>query len=105
MAGAENDEARFDLVIEPEQLAGVWANRVRVIRGEHEFTLDFVRLDHRHTPPRRGIIVARVAVSAGLVVNLLDQLQAQWDAYARQRLQQEMPEESGPGSGQDEDHD
>ncbi len=34
-----------EIIIEPQQLAGVWANFARVTHSEHEFTLDFVRMD------------------------------------------------------------
>jgi hypothetical protein len=53
-----------EIIIEPHQLAGVWANFAQVVHSEHEFTLDFVRMDYSQgIPPRRGIVVARVGLS------------------------------------------
>ena len=40
--------------MDPGQLAGVWANFAQVSHSEHEFTLDFVRLDF--TGVRRGAV-------------------------------------------------
>jgi hypothetical protein len=33
------------IFMDPAQMAGVWANFAQVSHSEHEFTLDFVRLD------------------------------------------------------------
>jgi hypothetical protein len=53
-----------EIIIEPDQFAGVWANFARVSHSEHEFTLDFIRMDYSQgSPPRRGIVVARVGFS------------------------------------------
>ena len=38
-AGPEN-------IIQPGDLGGVWANFARVTHSEHEFTLDFIRMDY-----------------------------------------------------------
>jgi hypothetical protein len=63
---------RFD---SPE-LRGVWANYVEAIASEHEFTLDFYRLDHADRPPERGALVARVAFSEKLLLRLSELLQS-----------------------------
>ncbi len=41
------------IYMDPSQLAGVWANFAQVSHSEHEFTLDFVRLDASAPPPGR----------------------------------------------------
>lgn len=69
----------LEILIEPEQQAGVWANFAQVSHTIHEFTLDFVRLD----PTRpTGIVVARVSVSPLLISELIDALQDNWSKFA-----------------------
>jgi Protein of unknown function (DUF3467) len=56
----QGDEQEFNIILQPEQMAGVWANFAAVSHSEHEFTLDFVRLDFG---TGQGIVVAPVSVS------------------------------------------
>ena len=44
----EEPEQQYEIIIQPEQLAGLWANLAQVSYTEHEFTVDFIR-----SPPRR----------------------------------------------------
>jgi hypothetical protein len=61
-----------EIIIEPDKLAGVWANFAQVSHTIHEFTVDFVRMDP--TVPGRGIVVARVSVSPLFVTQLIEAL-------------------------------
>jgi hypothetical protein len=92
----EPSEPSGQIIMQPEQMAGVWANFARVSHSDHEFTLDFVRLDFTNQPPN-GIVVARVSVSPLFVTQLIDALQVNWDMYARKALPQEVygDDESG----------
>jgi Protein of unknown function (DUF3467) len=75
--------------MDPSQLAGVWANFAQVSHSEHEFTLDFVRLDSASPPPGRGIVVARVSVSPLFVTQLIDALTDNWRKYAEKAMPKE----------------
>lgn len=77
------------IIVLPEQMAGVWANFARVSHSEHEFTLDFVRLDFTEAPPQ-GIVVARVSVSPLFITQLMDALNENWQAYARKAMPKEV---------------
>lgn len=98
----EPEEQQPRIIIHPEQLAGVWANRVVVSHSLHEFTLDFVRLDGTAPPPGLGIVVARVSVSPLLVTLLIDELNRSWGEYASRAFPREVfegdegEEESAP---------
>ena len=83
-------EERPDITAETRERAGVWANSVDVVRGQHEFTLDFFRLDHSERPPSQGVLVARVALSSSLMLVLLDLLQAHWAEYTAEALPREV---------------
>jgi hypothetical protein len=89
-----------EIIIEPHQLAGVWANFARVTHSEHEFTLDFVRMDYSEgTPPRRGIVVARVGFSPLFVLQLIEALNSNWAMYAQKAMPKEV---RGNGTDGDE---
>jgi hypothetical protein len=79
-------------------MAGVWANFARVSHSEHEFTLDFVRIDYANKPPN-GIVVARVSVSPLFVSQLIDALQSNWNEYARKALPREVYEDGEQAEG------
>jgi hypothetical protein len=60
--------------------AGVWANWARINEGDHEFTIDFARVDQSVTP-EVGVIVARIGVSPRMLPLLLDRLDAAWSSF------------------------
>ena len=97
-----------EIIIEPAQLAGVWANFARVTHSEHEFTLDFIRMDYSEgSPPKRGIVVARIAFSPLFVLQLIEALNGNWSNYAERAMPKEVrdaprPADSDEGSGTEE---
>ncbi len=87
-----------NIIIQPEQMAGVWANFARVSQSPYEFTLDFVRLDFA-TKPAAGIVVARVAVSPLFITQLTEALQSQWEKYAAKAMPKEVQGDEGQSEG------
>jgi hypothetical protein len=83
----EGDEAEPRIVVPRELAAGVWANWIRVIYSEHEFTIDFVRLDPFEP---RGIVVARISGSPLFVTKLIDMVSAVWHDWARKAMPPEV---------------
>ena len=77
------------IIMDPSQMAGVWANWAQVSHSEHEFTLDFVRLEYAADPPR-GIVVSRVSVSPLFVTQLIDALTDNWKKYAQKAMPREV---------------
>jgi hypothetical protein len=84
---AEDEGQHFKLIIQPDQMAGVWANYARVSHTEHEFTLDFVRLD---PTTESGIVVARVSVSPLFITQLIEALETNWTRYAEKAMPKEV---------------
>jgi len=72
-----------EILIQPEQMAGVWANVASISQTVHEFTLDFIRMDGSAPSPGRGIVVARIAFSPLLAGQLADLLNTAWQQYAQ----------------------
>jgi hypothetical protein len=87
--GAEPQEGP-QIIISPDQMAGVWANFAVVSHTVHEFTLDFVRLDGTAPPPGGGIVVSRVSVSPLFVTQLIDALTDNWQKYASKAMPEEV---------------
>jgi hypothetical protein len=85
----QKDDEGPQILMDPSQMAGVWANWAQVSHSPHEFTLDFVRLDSAAPPPGRGIVVSRVSVSPLFVTQLIDALTENWQNYAEKALPQE----------------
>jgi hypothetical protein len=106
VADAEHDEGpELQLHMDPAQMAGVWANFARVSHSEHEFTLDFVRVDQT-TDPHTGIVVARVSVSPLFIQQLIEAMQDNWAKYAKKAMPKEVYEDEqvpdDDGAGVDE---
>ncbi len=76
-----------EIVIEPDQLAGRWANLASVSYGEHEFKIDSIRID---PAAPRGIVVSRVSGSGLFVMQLIDTLNRVWHDWASKALPQEV---------------
>ena len=90
MSEPENPEEEpkpHEIIIQPEQLAGLWANFAQVSYTEHEFTIDFVRLDPLLP---RGIVVARLSGSATFIMQLIDTLNTVWQDWAKKAMPPEV---------------
>ena len=83
------EQPEIHVAMDPRDIGGVWANFARVSHSEHEFTIDFVRLDHTMKPVQ-GVVVARVNVSPLFITQLIDALNANWEKYARKAMPREV---------------
>jgi uncharacterized protein DUF3467 len=84
-----------EIILRQELMPGVWANFAQVSHSEHEFTIDFVRMDGTAPPPGRGIVVARVSMSPLFITQLIDALQQNWAGYARKAMPNDLLEGGG----------
>jgi Protein of unknown function (DUF3467) len=89
MTEGEQPPSEPQIMIDPAQMAGVWANFARVSHSPYEFTLDFIRLDYGTNPPT-GIVVARVSLSPLMVTQLIDALGTNWNVYAEKSMPPEV---------------
>lgn len=95
MPNEQGDQPQPKIMINEDQMAGVWANWARVQHSPYEFTLDFVRMDFAGQPPQ-GIVVSRVSVSPLLVSQLIDALNENWSTYTAKAM---PPEVTGRDEG------
>ena len=72
-------ERRLNIHIDPEQLAGVYANFANVSFSDYEFTLTFVRVDHEGEESEiPGVVVSRVNLTSRFMGELLDAMNDAW---------------------------
>ena len=93
MDAAEPDDPDELIITVPAgHQAGVWANWASVSEGDHEFTIDFVRVDHS-VDPEHGVVVARVGISARMLHELTDTLTGTWTDYATRVYDEVLPDD------------
>ena len=87
-------ERQLNIQIDPEHLAGAYANFANVSFSDYEFTLTFARIDHESQQEGEvpGVVVARVNMSSRFTKELLDALTDSWSKYATVRGIQDLPE-------------
>ena len=86
-------ERQLNIQIDPEHLAGAYANFANVSFSEYEFTITFARIDHDIQEGEvPGVVVARVNMSTRFAKELLDALTDSWSKYATVRGIQDLPE-------------
>jgi len=74
-------ERQLNIHIDPEQMAGVYANFANVSFSDYEFTLTFARIDHSvEEGDIPGVAVSRVNCSPKFLRELID---AAEDAYSK----------------------
>ena len=93
----DSDERRLNIHIDPEHIAGVYANFANVSFSDYEFTLTFARIDHEvEEGDVPGVVVSRVNMSARFMKELIDAMQDGWSKYSTVKGIQDLPETPSP---------
>jgi len=72
----EPQERQLNIHLDPEQMAGVYANFANVTFSPYEFTLTFARIDHDiEEGDVPGVVVSRVNMSSQFFQELLAAMQ------------------------------
>jgi hypothetical protein len=86
-------ERRLNIHIDPEQLAGVYANFANVSFSDYEFTLTFVRVDHEGEESEiPGVVVSRVNLTSRFMGELLDAMNDAWSKWQTREGIKNLPE-------------
>jgi hypothetical protein len=89
----EGQERQLNIHIEPENLAGVYANFAQVSFSDYEFTITFARIDHEvEEGDIPGVVVARVNLSSLFMKELLDAIQDSWSKWSAREGIRNLPE-------------
>jgi len=86
-------ERQLNIHLDPENLAGVYANFANVSFSDYEFTLTFARIDHEvEEGDVPGVVVSRVNMSTRFMRELLDAMQDSWSKFQTTEGIRNLPE-------------
>jgi hypothetical protein len=86
-------ERQLNIHLDPENLAGVYANFANISFSDYEFTLTFARIDHEvEEGDIPGVVVSRVNVSQQFMRELLDAMQDSYSKWATREGIKNLPE-------------
>ena len=90
---SESEERQLNIHLDPDQLAGVYANFAKVSFSDYEFTLTFARIDHEvEEGDMPGVVVARVNMSTRFMNELLEAMKDSWSKWATREGIKNLPE-------------
>ena len=97
---ADGPERQLNLQVDPESMAGVYANFVNVSFSDYEFTITFARVEHEvEEGDLNGVIVSRVNASPRLIQDLMDAVQDAWSRWSTREGIRNLPENLDPSNG------
>ena len=89
----ESQGRQLNIHLDPENLAGVYANFANISFSDYEFTLTFARIDHEvEEGDIPGVVVARVNVSSRFMQELLEAMQDSWSKWSSREGIRNLPE-------------
>ncbi|MDQ2910147.1 MAG: DUF3467 domain-containing protein [Actinomycetota bacterium] len=95
-------ERQLNIHLDPENLAGVYANFANISFSDYEFTLTFARIDHEvEEGDVPGVVVSRVNMSTRFMHELLDAMQDSWSKWSSREGIRNLPETPSPENDDD----
>jgi hypothetical protein len=92
----ESRERQLNIHLDPDNLAGVYANFANVSFSDYEFTITFARIDHEvEEGDVPGVVVSRVNMAPRFMRELLDAMNDSWSKWAAREGIRNLPE-TGP---------
>ena len=89
----ESPERQLNIHLDPDNLAGVYANFANVSFSDYEFTLTFARIDHEvEEGDVPGVVVARVNMSPRFMRELIDAMSDSWSKWRTREGIRNLPE-------------
>jgi hypothetical protein len=89
----EPGERRLNIHLDPQDIAGAYANFANISFSRYEFTLTFARIDHEvEEGDVPGVVVARVNMSQQFMRELLAAMQDAYSKYTTVKGIHDLPE-------------
>ncbi len=89
----EPQERQLNIHLDPEHMAGVYANFANVSFSGYEFTVTFMRVDHEiEEGDVPGVVVSRVNMSQRFFKELLDAMADTWSKWSTTEGIRNLPE-------------
>ena len=96
---SDDQERQLNIHLDPEHLAGVYANFANVSFSAYEFTITFARIDHEvEQGDVPGVVVSRVNMSPQFMEELMGAMQDTWSKWRTTEGIRNLPEVP-PGEG------
>jgi hypothetical protein len=93
----DGQERQLNLHLDPDQIAGVYANFANVSFSDYEFTITFARVEHEvEEGDVPGVVVSRVNMSTRFMKELIDALQDSWSKWSTREGIRNLPENLEP---------
>ena len=90
---SDDQERQLNIHLDPENLAGVYANFANISFSDYQFTLTFARIDHEvEEGDVPGVVVSRVNMSTRFMRELLDAMQDSWSKWSSREGIRNLPE-------------
>jgi hypothetical protein len=90
----DGQERQLNLHLDPEHLAGVYANFANISFSDYEFTITFARIDHEvEDGDIPGVVVSRINLSAKFMKELLDAMQDSYSKWSTREGIRNLPEQ------------
>jgi len=89
----EGSERHLNIHLDPDQMAGVYANFANVSFSDYEFTITFARIDHEvEDGAVPGVVVSRVNMSTKFMSELIEAMQDSWSKWSSREEIKNLPE-------------
>jgi uncharacterized protein DUF3467 len=89
----ESPERQLNIHVDPQHLAGAYANFATVSFSDYEFTITFARVDHEVDDAEvPGVVVSRVNLSAKFMRELMDAIEDSWSKWTTREGIRNLPE-------------
>jgi hypothetical protein len=87
------EERQLNILLDPANLAGAYANFANVSFSDYEFTITFARIDHEvEEGDVPGVVVSRVNLSPRFMRELLDAMNDSWSKWETREGIRNLPE-------------
>jgi len=89
----QQPERHSNIHIEPQQMAGHYANFANVSHSDYEFTITFARVDHEIEDDEvPGVVVSRIALAPRFMRELIDALEDNYSKWSTREGIKSLPE-------------
>ncbi len=93
-------ERQLNIHLDPQHLAGAYANFASVSFSDYEFTITFARVDHEvEAGEVPGVVVSRLNVSHRFMRELIDALEDNYAKWQTREGIRNLPEQDGLAEG------
>jgi Protein of unknown function (DUF3467) len=90
-------ERQLNIHLDPEHLAGAYANFANISFSDYEFTITFARIDHEvEEGDVPGVVVSRVNMSPRFMGELMSAMQDSWSKWSSREGIRNLPETPPP---------